>query len=251
MLRGVLFDLGSTLTHSPHDNNWAATLNRMRVDLLAQLQAGGCEVDARAFHARFAERVREFDEQRQTDWVEYTASYILTSTLEELGAPPPTPELLAGALAAYYAYSESLWQPVPGLHETLDELRAAGLRLGLISNAGDGENVARLLRQAGLAGAFDPELVSARVGLRKPNPAIFRMALGDWGLQADEAVMVGDSLGADILGAQLAGLHNVWVTAHAGQRANLAHRGNIIPEREIGKLEELPEVLAAWGAIAS
>src|SRR5688572_20787396 len=102
MLRGVLFDLGSTLIHSPHDNHWAVTLNRMRVDLLAQLQAGGCEVDAGAFHARFAQRVREFDEQRQTDWVEYTSSYILASTLEELGAPPPTPELLASALAAYY-----------------------------------------------------------------------------------------------------------------------------------------------------
>jgi HAD superfamily hydrolase (TIGR01509 family) len=247
MLRGVLFDLGSTLIHSPHDLNWAVTLNRMRVDLVAALRAGGCEVDAPAFHARFAERVREFDEQGQTDWVEYTAGYILTATLEELGAPPPTPEVVAGALAAYYACSESLWQPVDGLHATLDRLRAARLRLGLISNAGDGENVSRLLRQAGLAGAFEPELVSARVGLRKPNPAIFKMALEAWpNVPADEVVMVGDSLGADILGAQLAGMHNVWVTAHAGQMANVAHRGNIIPEHEIGSLEELVGVVEGW-----
>ncbi len=249
MLRGVLFDLGSTLIHGPHDVNWAVTLNRMRVDLVAALRAGGCELDAAAFHARFAERVREFDEQGQTDWVEYTASYILTATLAELGAAPPTPEVLAGALAAYYAYSEWLWQPVTGLHVVLDQLRAAGVRLGLISNAGDGENVARLLRQAGLAGVFDPELVSARVGLRKPNPAIFQMALEAWRLPAGEVVMVGDSLGADILGAQLAGLHSVWVTAHAGRAANAAHRGNIIPEREIARLEELPGVVEEWGAV--
>jgi FMN phosphatase YigB (HAD superfamily) len=166
MLRGVLFDLGSTLIHSPHDLNWALTLNRMRGDLVAALRAGGCEVDAAAFHARFAERVREFDEQGQTDWVEYTAGYILTATLEELGAPPPTPEVVAEALAAYYGYSESLWQPVPGLHETLDQLRAAGLRLGLISNAGDGENVARLLRNAGLAGR-----VRAGAGVGAGGPA--------------------------------------------------------------------------------
>jgi HAD superfamily hydrolase (TIGR01509 family) len=247
MLRGVLFDLGSTLIHSPHDNNWAVILNRMRTDLLAELQAGGCEVDAGAFHARFAERVREFDAQRQTDWVEVTAGYILAATLEELGAPPPSPELLASALAAYYAYSETTWQPVAGLHATLDALRAAGLRLGLISNAGDGENVARLLRAAGLAGVFEPELVSARVGLRKPNPAIFQMALAAWpNVPADEVVMVGDSLGADILGAQLAGMRNVWVTEHAGQIANAAHRGNIIPEREIGRLEELVGVVEEW-----
>jgi len=251
MLRGVLFDLGSTLIHSPNDLNWAVTLNRMRADLVAALRAGGCEVDAPAFHARFAERVREFDEQGQTDWVEYTASYILSATLDDLGAAPPSTEVLAGALAAYYAYSESLWQPVAGLHETLGALRRAGLRLGLISNAGDGENVARLLRQAGLAGAFDPELVSARVGLRKPNPAIFQMALEAWpSVRADEVVMVGDTLGADILGAQLAGMHNVWVTAHAGQPANAAHRGNIIPEREIERLEELVGVVSGWqGAV--
>ena len=245
MLRGVLFDLGSTLIHTPHDLNWAVTFNRMRADLLARLRAEGCEVEPAAFHARFAERVREFDEQRQTDWVEYTAGFILSATLEELGAPPPTPELVANALAAYYGYSESLWQPVPGLHETLAALRRAGLRLGLISNAGDGENVARLLRNAGLEGAFEPELVSARVGLRKPNPAIFRLALEAWpGVGPDEVVMVGDTLGADILGAQLAGMHNVWLTAHAGQAANAAHKGNIIPEWEIARLDELPGLLA-------
>jgi HAD superfamily hydrolase (TIGR01509 family) len=249
MLRGVLFDLGSTLIHTPHDLNWAVMLNRMRVDLLAQLQSGGCALDASAFHARFAERVREYDEQRQTDWVEYTAGYILSATLDELGAPPPAPELLASALAAYYAYSETLWQPVPGLHETLDALRQAGLRLGLISNAGDGENVARLLRNAGLAGAFEPELVSARVGLRKPNPAIFKLALEAWGFAAGEVVMVGDTLGADILGAQLVGMHNVWVRAHAGQAANAAHRGNIVPEREIEGLDELVGVVKEWQAV--
>src|SRR4051812_18977290 len=77
MLRGVLFDLGSTLIHTSHDHNWAVTLNRMRADLLAQLQVEGYGLDPSAFHAAFAERVRAFDEQRQTDWVEYTAAYIL------------------------------------------------------------------------------------------------------------------------------------------------------------------------------
>ena len=84
------------------------------------------------------------------------------------------------------------------------------------------------------------------MGLRKPNPAIFHLALSAWGLPPDEVVMVGDTLGADILGAQLAGLHNVWVKAYAGQPANIAHRGNIIPEREIATLEDLPAALAGY-----
>jgi FMN phosphatase YigB (HAD superfamily) len=73
------------------------------------------------------------------------------------------------------------------------------------------------------------------------------MALDAWpNVAAAEVVMVGDSLGADILGAQLAGMHNVWVTAHAGQMAKCGAPGNIIPEREIGSLEELVGAVEGW-----
>jgi FMN phosphatase YigB (HAD superfamily) len=55
--------------------------------------------------------------------------------------------------------------------------------------------------------------------------------------------MIGDMLGADILGAQMAGLHNVWLTAHADHPANRAHRGHILPEAQIAALTELPALL--------
>ena len=245
MLLGLIFDLGSTLIHSQHDNNWALVLNRMRADLLAHLQAEGAALDPAEFLARFAAKVSEFDGQRQTDWVEYTTTWILTSTLAEMGVPA-TPEIVRAALRAYYAYSESLWQPVADLHPTLQQLAGAGLRLGLISNAADEGNVQRLIDRADLRRYFDPIVISAAVGLRKPNPAIFEMVLRAWNLPPQACAMVGDSLGADILGAQLAGLHNVWLTAYAAYPANQAHRGNIIPEAEIAGLAELPAVLTQW-----
>ena len=246
MIRGLIFDLGSTLIYSRHDTNWPVTLNRMRADLLAHLQAAGYELDPAQFLARFAAKVDEYSDQRQTDWVEYTTTWILNSTLEELNLPAPPPELVQAALAAYYAYSESLWQPVDGLHPTLRQLAEAGLRLGLISNAADEGNVQRLVDWAGLRRYFDPIVVSAAVGLRKPNPAIFELVLRAWNLPPGDSVMVGDTLGADVLGAQLAGMHNVWFSPHANHPANIAHRGNIIPEVEIERLEELPGVLARW-----
>jgi HAD superfamily hydrolase (TIGR01662 family) len=246
MIHGLLFDLGSTLIHNEHDNNWAWVLNRMRADLLANLQAAGYALDPAEFLARFAAKVNEYNGQRQTDWVEYTTTWILTSTLAEMNVPPPPPEIVQAALGAYYAYSESLWRPVAGLHPTLQRLAAAGLRLGLVSNAADEGNVQRLIDWAGLRRYFDPIVISAAVGLRKPNPAIFERVLRAWNLPAEECVMVGDTLGADILGAQLAGLHNVWFTAYADHPANIAQRGNIIPEGEIASLAELPGVLARW-----
>jgi HAD superfamily hydrolase (TIGR01662 family) len=246
MIRGLIFDLGSTLIYNRHDANWPVTLNRMRGDLLAHLQAAGYHIEPGPFLARFAAKVDEYSDQRQTDWVEYTTAWILNSTLEELNLPAPPPELVQAALAAYYAYSESLWQPVEGLHPTLRQLAEAGLRLGLISNAADEGNVQRLVDWAGLRRYFDPIVVSAAIGLRKPNPAIFERVLRAWNLPPGDCVMVGDTLGADILGAQLAGMHNVWFSPHANHPANIAHRGNIIPEVEIERLEQLPGVLARW-----
>src|SRR5258708_30604151 len=150
MIRGVIFDLGSTLIYNQHDINWPLALNRMRGELVAHLQAAGYPIDAAPFLARFAEKVNEYSDQRQSDWVEYTTTWILSSTLAELNLPAPPPEVAQAALAAYYAYSESLWQPVDGLHATLRALAAAGLRLGLISNAADAGNVQRLVDWAEL-----------------------------------------------------------------------------------------------------
>lgn len=248
MIKGIIFDLGSTLIHTEHGLNWPRAFERMRADLLAHLLAAGYALDPAEFLARFGAKVQEFNQQRQTDWVEYTTTWILSSTLEELQAPAPSAEVLEQAISAFYAYSEGLWQPVPGLHPTLQRLSAAGLRLGLISNAADEQNVQRLIDAFGLRRYFDPIVISAAVGLRKPNPRIFDFVLERWSKMPPAAVvMVGDTLGADILGAQLAGLRSVWVTAHAGQPANQAHRDHIVPEAEIGGVDELPGLLERWG----
>src|SRR5262245_58107188 len=246
MIHGVIFDLGSTLIFNRHDINWPRALDRMRGELLAQLRAAGYEIDPAPFLARFAGKVNDYSDQRMSDWVEYTTTWILTSTLEEMGLPAPPPEVARQALAAYYAYSESLWRPVPGLHETLDQLAAAGLRLGLISNAADEGNVQRLVDGEKLRHYFDPIVVSAAEGVRKPNPAIFERVLRPWGLPPEQIVMVGDTLGADILGAQLSGLHSVWFRPYANHPANAAHRGNIIPEVELDTFSDLPGILSRW-----
>src|SRR5215472_6351654 len=109
MIKGIIFDLGSTLIYNERDTNWAQAFERMRSDLAAVLLANGYALDVPEFLARFSTKVNEFSDQRQTDWVEYTTTWILSSTLAELNLPAPSPELAQSAIAAYYAYSESLW----------------------------------------------------------------------------------------------------------------------------------------------
>lgn len=242
MIHGIIFDLGSTLLYNAHDYNWGAILPRMHSALLTHLQAAGYTLDGPTFLNHFSARIQEFHEQRQTDWVEYTTEWILRRTLEELDAPPPEPELIAAALQAYYAYSESLWHPMPDLHTTLQQL-AAHFKLAIISNASDNANVQRLIDTADLRRYFDPIIVSAAAGIRKPNPKIFALVLSRWQLPPEACVMVGDRLGADILGAQMAQLHNIWLTTQAKHPANAAHQDTIIPEATAATLADLPAVI--------
>ena len=66
------------------------------------------------------------------------------------------------------------------------------------------------LRLCGFDRFVDDLVVSEEIGITKPDPAIFRFALDRLGVPADEAVMVGDSWAADIVGARRAGIRAVW-----------------------------------------
>lgn len=242
-IQGVIFDLGSTLIHATYDQNWVSIYPRMQADLLAHLRAHGYTLDEATFFNRLTVNRADFDRQRQTDWVEYTTAWLLTTTLKDLGQPEPSPAVMDGAIQAYYAWTETQWATLPGTHETLRALQARGLRLAILSNASDHANVHRLIDRAHLRPYFDPIVVSAAVRWRKPNPRAFEEVLHTWQVPAQACVMVGDTLGADILGAQLAGLHDVWLTAHADHAANRAHRGNIIPTHSIAALTDLLPLL--------
>lgn len=251
MLHGVIFDLGSTLIYSDDDHRWGRILPRMRRDLWDHIVALGYRLDPQAFLNRFDENFRAFDEQRQASFVEYTIAFVLNRTLSELEAPPLDGPALAGALQAYYAYSEARWQLMPGAHEALERLRGSGLRVGLLSNAGDAGNIERLIDRFDLRRHLDPIVVSASVGLRKPNPRAFEHVLNAWGLPASSVVMVGDTLGADILGAQLLGMRHIWLTAHADHPANVAHRDTIVPEASAEDLRQAADLIGRWASEVS
>ncbi len=101
----------------------------------------------------------------------------------------------------------------PGTREALDRLRAAGLRLGVVSNS-DGR-VEEALTAAGIRDHFEVVLDSALVGVEKPDPAIFRAALTALGVAADETLYVGDLYEVDVVGAQAAGLDAVLLVPDA------------------------------------
>jgi putative hydrolase of the HAD superfamily len=99
--------------------------------------------------------------------------------------------------------------PFPHLREMLDALKATGYALGLISNGRELFQM-RSIRALSMEQDFDTILISEAVGLRKPDPAIFRLALQNLNCEPCQGVYVGDHPLADIAGAKKAGMKTVW-----------------------------------------
>jgi putative hydrolase of the HAD superfamily len=112
--------------------------------------------------------------------------------------------------SAWYVYHDVL--------PALDALNRAGIRLCVISNFVWG--APELIHDLELAAHFEALVISARVGFQKPNPGIFRHALGQMRVAPEHSVHVGDSYRADVVGARRVGI-----------RAALIARGMADPAR--------------------
>ena len=133
-----------------------------------------------------------------------------------------------------------------GLTETLSTLKQAGLTLGIISNTFvPGEVLDRHLEREGLLEFLPIRIYSCDVRYRKPNPAVFRIALERTGLAAGETMFVGDSPHADIRGADLAGM--ISVLKDPTGRYNTTMAGATY---RIARIAELPPIVADQGALA-
>jgi putative hydrolase of the HAD superfamily len=137
-----------------------------------------------------------------------TAERYLRYLLEGVGiVDEPT---IAAVMAWRRAYKSStgLFNVVdPNAIPALRAVRDAGLSAAVISNS-DG-SARTSLERLGLLTYLDFVLDSGEVGVEKPDPRIFRLALERAGLEPPEAAYIGDLYSIDVRGAQAAGLHAI------------------------------------------
>ena len=240
-IQAVLFDLGSTLIY--FDAAWPEVVLEMNQALLKALHEAGYNDLDQGFILDFRARLREVQSQADHEFREFTMGDLLSGLLQERGYPAPDDRAILNVLKSMFAVSEAHWKAEPDAIPTLELLRRRGYRLAIVSNAGDDADVQMLIDNAGIRPYFDYIITSAAAGVRKPNPRIFNMALEALGIGPHQAVMIGDLLEADVLGAHNAGLPGIWISRRASPNSALAHDGTIVPDAEIKTLAELPEVL--------
>ena len=215
-LRGVIFDYGNTLVRldpsvRSQRTDYADVLARPGAErLLRYLARSGFLRAAAVGEGAFVERFLDVRERNrviaEAECREIGAVRSLEETLREIGVAVPAAPGLERAVEEFFAVEVELIRPVPGAGETLDALRSRGVRLALLSNATSGRYVAGVIDRMGWRGYFDPLVVSADIGVRKPRPEAFRAVLDRWPHDPDEIAMVGDSLYHDVKGAQALGL---------------------------------------------
>ena len=195
---GVLFDVGSALLdETPRLEAGLRWLARW-------LEARGVHVTAARLHAHYLEQCLA---PRQG------IGGLLVQTVLAAGAG----EALAKQQRREIPWDAVGMPPMPGAVQALRTLREAGLRVGVLANQpasarGD-------LERCGALPLLDDVWLSEAVGLEKPDPAFFRLALARWGLPAAEVAYVGDRPDNDVAPARALGMHTVRVLLgpHASQ----------------------------------
>ncbi|OCT15349.1 haloacid dehalogenase [Paenibacillus pectinilyticus] len=108
----------------------------------------------------------------------------------------------------------------------------------LMTNGAPGIQQEKIDSIPSLASYFDHIIISGTYGVGKPNPSIFQHALDLLRIPPNEAVMIGDTLATDILGAHNVGITNIWINRHPEHAP-----APIRPSYEVRSLTEIPQLL--------
>jgi putative hydrolase of the HAD superfamily len=231
--KAILFDLDDTLisfdgvTHQAWDECCGDFIRRRepglsKQDLLrAVREAGAWYWGDPARHKAGRENLKEARRQ------------VVQLALGTLGMTDP--ETIFSLADRYTARQDELIHLYPNTLSTLGALRAAGVRLTLITN-GSSEGQRAKLTRFGLADFFEHILIDQELGFGKPEVRVFWHALELMRLDARECWMVGDNLVWDIQPPQVLGIRAAW---HDWRGKGLDPGSKIIPDRIIRDVGEL------------
>jgi putative hydrolase of the HAD superfamily len=130
---------------------------------------------------------------------------------------------------------------IEGAFKVLKAIREDGYKVAIIAN-GDSNSCRNIIKVTGLQDYFDAIIISEEAGIEKPDQEIFNIALAKLGVKAENAVMVGNRIDADIIGANRIGMKSIWFkwnNRYEDKISDQKERPNFI----IKELVELPQLL--------
>jgi putative hydrolase of the HAD superfamily len=251
MISAVLFDLGDTLWHFPNMPPHVVVREETVRRINAVLRTWGIEPEGALFFLGRDIRVaveRETEAAYRSDYVspdyldlcaEIAATFGLRLTDEQ------TLDLWDAWNLGGQFFGRTLF---PDALDTLRWLQERSFKLGAVTDrAYGGPRFLAELDEYGLAPYLQVVTISSNVGYLKPHPAIFQHALDALDVEAEETVMVGDSLRCDVAGAKGVGMIAVWKRPPVDEPTELGADkvdvlGEIAPDYAIENLWDLTEL---------
>ena len=187
------------------------------------------------FHALYLHALNQYYSNRESTHAESGTLYLLTTLLAKTAIKKVAPEIVEGALDAFYSVTRENWQVDPHSLTTLHALHEQGFQVGMVSNAANEKDVLTLLDNFQLTDSLEFVITSFGCGYRKPHPAIFTKVSEYWNIPLNQVIMVGDRTDTDILGARSIGMRTAWLNRYKQRNKT----PGAIPDLEIRSLPEL------------
>ena len=204
MIKAVFFDLYNTLVQyePPREELQARALQDFGIEVTAEALRRPLTVADEYIYGEIARgSLSQRSKEEQTAiWVKYEGVL-----LREAGIEADEP-LILGLLGKMRQFDMKLVL-YDDVLPALADLKGRGLRLGLISNID--RDMTSLLEEVGLSSRLPVVVTSQDTGYNKPHPEIFREALKQAGVQASEAIYIGDQYQIDVVGANQVGMKGI------------------------------------------
>ena len=222
LLRAVVFDLGDTLVHLSRP--WEDVFRDNLEATHSYLAKMGLKLDFQQFAETFMRQFNDASSKASLYKVEIPMQEIIAKTLRKAKLEVLGVDLVHDTMMEFYRPEIEAWQLYPDTLRTLEALREQDLKMGLISNAKSEWFVEAILERFNIRQFFEAVITSAEMGLRKPRADIFMKALSSLNVKASEAVFVGDSLHADILGARAVGIQSIHLVRKPMENCHVPER---------------------------
>jgi putative hydrolase of the HAD superfamily len=215
-IKGILFDLYGPLIDIDTDES----LEEIYRGIAHYLTYHGGYLHRWEVRDRYYEIMKRQKEEGGEEYPEINVEAIWNSFLgqEGIGAPLARRKLALILAQLYRAISRKRLQLYPDVKRVLDELRVT-YRMALVSDAQPCYALPEM-KAVGLEGYFDPIIISAYYGFRKPDTRLIKKALDTMKLGPAEVICVGNDMYRDIFGASQLGIKAIFIDSNQGAKAH-------------------------------